>query len=164
MSVCLCVSTAEVPASVEEVSFQEVLRKEEGHSSRVAVGTVHEGLPMEEQKEEGQVERDHREKREEKVSKANFDTQRISHNTHTYTHTHTHTHMHTHAHTCTHAHTHTHTCTRQRLAVMMMSRKRKRLYEQILKSRRKKATEVKQLKRKRREHEALAAAKKAKVS
>lgn len=61
--------TAEVSASVEEGSLRlelEDLRRGEGHSSRIVVGTVHEGLPMEEQKKEGQVERDHREKREEK--------------------------------------------------------------------------------------------------
>ena len=39
----------------------------------------------------------------------------------------------------------------KRLAIMMMSKKRKRLYDQIMKSRRKKAKEVRELKRKRRE-------------
>ena len=39
----------------------------------------------------------------------------------------------------------------KKLAIMMMSKKRKRLYDQIMKSRRKKAKEVRELKRKRRE-------------
>ena len=39
----------------------------------------------------------------------------------------------------------------KKLAIMMMSKKRKRLYDQIMKSRRMKAKEVRQLKRKRRE-------------
>ena len=114
MCVCVCVSAAEVSASVEEGSLRlelEDLRRGEGHSSRIVVGTVHEGLPMEEQKKEGQVERDHREKREEKVNYANFDTAwRTFHNTHTHTITHAHTQLHTHTHiTHTYTHTHTHT-------------------------------------------------------
>ena len=47
---------------------------------------------------------------------------------------------------------------------MMMSKKRKRLYDQIMKSRRMKAKEVRQLKRKRREYdETETSAKKTKV-
>lgn len=41
----------------------------------------------------------------------------------------------------------------RKLAIMMMSKKRKRLLEQIMKSQRKKRTEVRDLKRKRDEHE-----------
>ena len=41
----------------------------------------------------------------------------------------------------------------KKLAIMMMSKKRKRLYDQIMKSRRMKAKEVRQLKRKRREYD-----------
>ena len=41
----------------------------------------------------------------------------------------------------------------KRLAVMMMSKKRKRLYEQIMKSRRKKAKEVSELKQRRHEYD-----------
>lgn len=52
----------------------------------------------------------------------------------------------------------------KRLAIMMMSKKRKRLYDQIMKSRRKKAKEVRELKRKRREFdETQTSAKKTKV-
>lgn len=53
----------------------------------------------------------------------------------------------------------------KKLAIMMMSKKRKRLYDQIMKSRRKKAKEVKELKRKRREFDqARTVSKRAKVS
>ena len=41
----------------------------------------------------------------------------------------------------------------KKLAIMMMSKKRKRLYDQIMKSRRSKAREVRELKRKRKEFE-----------
>ena len=52
----------------------------------------------------------------------------------------------------------------KKLAIMMMSKKRKRLYDQIMKSRRKKAKEVRELKRKRREFdETQTSAKKTKV-
>ena len=54
----------EAPVRLE----QEEKEKGEGHRRRITVGMVHEGLPVEEQKEEGQVERDHREKGEEKVT------------------------------------------------------------------------------------------------
>ena len=53
----------------------------------------------------------------------------------------------------------------KKLAIMMMSKKRKRLYDQIMKSRRKKAKEVKELKRKRKEFDqARTVSKRAKVS
>ena len=41
----------------------------------------------------------------------------------------------------------------RKLAIMMMSKKRKRLFEQIMKARRKKNREVSELKRKRREYD-----------
>ena len=53
----------------------------------------------------------------------------------------------------------------KKLAIMMMSKKRKRLYDLIMKSRRKKAKEVSELKRKRREFdETQSVSKRAKVS
>ena len=52
----------------------------------------------------------------------------------------------------------------KKLAIMMMSKKRKRLYDQIMKSHRSKAREVRELRRRRKEHEETrTAAKRAKV-